>query len=293
MVGKKRDIKTILREFKEYFFILLGIVVAGFGIKGFLIPNGFIDGGITGVSLLVHFLTPISVSILIFAINIPFIFLAAKQVSKVFAIKTFIAIMGLSICLLIVEYPVITSDKLLVSVFGGFLLGSGIGLSMRGGGVLDGTEVLSIYLSKKVSMSVGEILFAINVVIFSFAAFLLSVEVALYSILIYLTASKTMDFIITGVEEYIGLTIISKNSDRIRKRLIGDFKKGVTIYKGKGGYSEEDSRNIDIDIIYTIVTRFEVSRIKSEIKSMDPSAFIIEQSLNEVSGGVVKKRPFQ
>jgi uncharacterized membrane-anchored protein YitT (DUF2179 family) len=285
--------KAGMRAFKEYFFILLGITITGFGLKGFLIPNGFIDGGVTGISLLIHFLTPIPVSILIFVINLPFILLAAKQVNKLFAIKTFIAVLGLSICLWIVDYPVITSDKLLISVFGGFLLGAGIGLSVRGGSVLDGTEVLSVYLSRKLSMSVGEILFLVNIIIFSFAAVLLSIEVALYSILIYLTAFKTLDFIVTGIEEYIGIVIISEKSKEIRKKLIHDLKKGVTIYKGKGGYSEDDSRALDIDILYTVVTRIEVSRVKNEIKLIDPSALIIEQGLSDVSGGRVKKRPLQ
>lgn len=290
MRKKGEGFKITLRDFKEYFFILAGIIITGFGLKGFLIPNGFIDGGVTGISLLIHFLTPIPVSILIFVINLPFIFLAAKQVSKPFAIKTFIAVLGLSLCLWLVEYPVITSDKLLISVFGGFLLGAGIGLSVRGGSVLDGTEVLSVYLGKKFSMSVGEILFLVNIFIFLFAAILLSIEVALYSILIYLTAFKTLDFIITGIEEYIGITIISEKSKEIRKKLVNDLKKGVTIYKGKGGYSEEDSRNLDIDILYTVVTRIEVSRIKNEIKLIDPSALVMEQGLNDVSGGMVKKR---
>lgn len=292
MMGEKKEVvKSFFLSVKEYFFIILGILAAGFGLKGFLIPSGLIDGGITGVSLLIHFLSSVSVSLLIFVINIPFIFLAFKQVGKTFAIKTSIAITGLAILLLFVEFPIITSDRLLVAVFGGFFLGAGIGLSMRGGGVLDGTEVLSVYLSKKINLSVGEVLFGINVVIFAFAAFFLSVETALYSILIYLTASKTMDFIITGIEEYIGISVISKKSNEIRKSLINDFKKGVTIYKGKGGYSEGDPNHTDIDIIYTILTRFEVTRIKGVIKKIDPSALIIEQGLNEVSGGRVKQRP--
>ncbi|PJE81258.1 hypothetical protein COU58_03435 [Candidatus Pacearchaeota archaeon CG10_big_fil_rev_8_21_14_0_10_32_42] len=278
------------RSFKEYFLIILGIVVAGFGLKGFLIPNGFIDGGVTGISLLIHFITPIPVEILILIINLPFIFLAAKQISKNFALKTFVAIVGLSLCLWLIDYPLITTDKLLISIFGGFFLGAGIGLSVRGGSVLDGTEVISLYLSKKWSVSVGEILFLINIIIFSFAAVLLGIESALYSILVYLTAFKTLDFIVIGIEEYIGITIISEKSKEIRKILTRDLKKGVTVYKGEGGYSEEDSRSLGLDILYTIITRMEVSRVKGEIKSIDPSALIIEQSLNDVSGGRVKKR---
>ena len=213
----KRIYNFILMLIKEFFFIILGILIAGFGLKSFLIPNGFIDGGITGISLLISFLTPISVSILIFILNIPFMFLANKHIGKTFAIKTFLAISGLSLSLIFIQYPVITPDKLLVAVFGGFLLGAGVGLAVRGGSVLDGTEVLSIYLNKKTGWSIGEIIFIINVIIFSFAASLLGIEAALYSILTYLAASKTIDFFVQGIEEYIGITVISKKSDELKK----------------------------------------------------------------------------
>jgi uncharacterized membrane-anchored protein YitT (DUF2179 family) len=286
----KRVYNLILMFLKEFALIILGIFVAGFGLKSFLIPNGFIDGGVTGISLLVSFLTPVSVSILIFILNIPFMFLARKQVGNIFAIKTFLAISGLSLCLVFVQYPVITSDKLLVAVFGGFLLGAGVGLAVRGGSVLDGTEVLSVYLSKKVGLSIGEVIFIINIIIFSFAAFLLGIEAALYSVLTYLAASKTIDFFVQGIEEYIGITVISKKSEEIRNKLIKDFGKGVTIYNGKSGYLG-DSKN-EIDILFTFVTRLEVIKIKQEIILIDPEAVIIEQGIKEVRGGIVKKRPF-
>ncbi|MEK6757987.1 MAG: YitT family protein, partial [Nanoarchaeota archaeon] len=225
-----------------------------------------------------------------FLIILPFIFLAKKQIGKNFAFKTFLAVLGLSLSLLIINYPVITSDKLLVSIFGGFFLGAGIGLSVRGGSVLDGTEVLSIYLSRKVNMSIGEIIFLINLVIFSFAAIFLGIEPALYSILIYLSASKTVDFIIVGIEEYIGITVISDKSEEIRKKLTKSLGKGVTIYKGRKGFSEP-TESKDIDVIFTVVTRLEVLKIKHEIISIDPSAVIIEHSINEARGGLLKKRP--
>ncbi len=285
----KRVYNFILMLIKEFFSIVLGIFVAGFGLKSFLIPNGFIDGGITGISLLISFLTPISVSILIFILNIPFMFLANKQVGRTFAIKTFLAILGLSLCLIFVQYPVITSDKLLVAVFGGFLLGAGVGLAVRGGSVLDGTEVLSVYLNKKIGLSIGEIIFIINIIIFSFAAFILGIEAALYSILTYLAASKTIDFFVQGIEEYIGITIISNKSREIRKKLIKEFGKGITIFKGKSGYSDESEK--DIDILYTFVTRLEVTKIKQGIILVDPDAVIIEQGIKEVRGGIIKKRP--
>lgn len=285
----KRVYNLVWMLLKEFFLVIVGVLVAGFGLKSFLIPNGFIDGGITGISLLVSFLTPISVSILLFVLNLPFIFLARKQVGNSFAIKTFLAISGLSLCLIFIQYPVMTSDKLLVAIFGGFLLGAGVGLAIRGGGVLDGTEVLSVYLNKKIGLSIGEIIFMINVIIFSFAAFLLGIEAALYSILTYLAASKTIDFFVQGIEEYIGVTVISRKSEEIRKKLTKDFGKGVTIYNGKSGYSEDAKK--EMDILFTFVTRLEVGKIKQEIILIDPGAVIIEQGIKEVRGGIIKKRP--
>mgnify|MGYP001559095854 FL=1 len=272
---------------KEFFLLILGVFVAGFGLKSFLIPAGFIDGGVTGISLLISFITPISISLLIFILNIPFMFLARRQVGKIFAFKTFLAILWLALVLLFVNYPIVTDDKLLVSIFGGFLLGAGIGLAVRGGGVLDGTEVLSIYLSRKIGLSVGEIIFAINLVIFSFAAYLLSIEAALYSVLTYLIASKTVDFFIQGIEEYIGVTVISNKSEEIRKKLAEDLGKGITIYKGRSGYAGKK----EIDILFLVVTRLEVVKIKQEIINIDSSAVIIEQGIKEVRGGIIKKRP--
>ena len=272
---------------KEYFMILFGVGVAGFGLQGFLIPNGFIDGGITGIALLLSFLTPFSASLFIFLLNIPFMFLAKNQIGKTFAIKTFLAILGLSMGLILIDYPVITSDKLLVAIFGGFFVGAGLGLSIRGGSVLDGTEVLSVFLSKKINLTVGEIIFLINVIIFAFAVALLGVEKALYSIITYLIAAKTVDFFIQGIEEYIGITVISDKSEEIRKKLVSELGKGVTIYKGKRGYRDEK----DIDIIFTVVTRLEALKVRNQIISIDPNAVIIEHGIKEARGGVIKKRP--
>ena len=285
----KRVFNFVLSLIKESLLIVLGVLAAGFGLKGFLVPNGFIDGGITGVSLLISHLTPISISLLIFVLNVPFMLLAKKQFGKIFAIKTFLAILGLSLCLIFIDYPTVTSDKLLVAVFGGFLLGAGIGLSVRGGGVLDGTEVLSVFLSKKVGLSVGEIIFVMNIFIFSFAAFLLGIEAALYSVLTYLVASKTVDFFIQGIEEYIGITVISEKSEEIRKKLVIGLGKGVTVYRGKSGYF--DAAEKERDILFVYVTRLEVIRIKQEIISIDPNVVIIEQGIQEVRGGIVKRRP--
>jgi uncharacterized membrane-anchored protein YitT (DUF2179 family) len=288
MPNKKRAGVITFNIFKEFFLILIGILSAGFGLKGFLIPSGFIDGGVTGISLLIHFLTPINLSLLIFIINLPFIFLARKQIGKIFAIKTFFAIVVLSLSLLWINYPIITMDKILVAIFGGFLLGAGIGLSVRGGSVLDGTEILSVYLNRKTGFSIGEIVFFINVIIFSFAAIFLGMEVALYSILTYLVASKSIDLISHGMEEYTGLTIISDKNKEIRKKLF-EFGNGVTIYKGNKGYANEKDKK-EIDILFTIVTRLEIFKIKKAIQIIDPNALIIEDNISDIEGGFIKKR---
>ena len=187
---------------RDAFLILLGIASAGFGLKGFLIPNSFIDGGVTGISLLTEQVTGISLLILLVIINLPFIIVGYSQISRAFAIKSIAAIVGLAFAVYFIPYPVITTDKLLIAIFGGFFLGLGIGLSMRGGAVIDGTEVLAVSLSKRTGLTIGDIILIFNTIIFMFGAYILSVEIALYAILTYLAASRTVDFIIEGVEEY-------------------------------------------------------------------------------------------
>jgi len=278
---------------KDFFFIVLGIIFAGFGLKGFLLPNGFIDGGVTGISLLTKFMTGYPLPILIVVINIPFIVLGYFQISKSFVIKSIIAIGGLAIALIVINYPVITSDKLLIAVFGGFFLGAGIGLAIRGGAVLDGTEVLAIYLGRKLGMTIGDLILIFNIFIFSTAAYLLSMETALYSILTYLAASKTVNFVIEGVEEYIGVTIISLHSDEIREMIIEKMGRGVTIYQGKKGYGRRSEDMNNMNIIYSVITRLEIARLQTEIQTIDPNAFIVMTSVKDLKGGMIKKRQFK
>lgn len=272
-------------------FILLGVGLASFGLKGFLLPNHFIDGGITGISLLTYQLTGIPVSIWIIAFNTPFIFMGAKQISKSFAIKTTFAILALAGVIYFIDFPVITDDKLLISIFGGFFLGSGIGLAIRGGCVIDGTEILAVYINRKSILSMGDIILLINVLIFIVAAFILNIETALYSILTYLSASKTVDFIIQGIEEYTGVTIISSKSAQIREAITQKLGRGVTIYKGERGLSNSQFKNKDIDIIFTVVTRLEVSKLKEEIELIDHKAFIVMSTISDTKGGIIKPRP--
>jgi uncharacterized membrane-anchored protein YitT (DUF2179 family) len=274
----------------DIILITAGIFSAGFGLKAFLLPNNFIDGGATGISLLISELSGINLSLLLILINIPFILLGYNIIGKQFAIKTGLAIIGLSVFVAFIPYPQVTSDKLLVAVFGGFFLGSGIGLAVRGGAVIDGTEVLAIALSKRTGLTIGDVILSINVLIFSLAAWLLSIETAMYAMLTYLSASKTVDFIIEGIEEYIGVTIISTKADKIRQMITLKLGRGITVYKGERGFGKSGEKMYDMQIIYTIITRLEISKLKLEIEKIDPNAFVVMNSVKDMKGGMIKKR---
>jgi uncharacterized membrane-anchored protein YitT (DUF2179 family) len=287
---RSRNLFYLRVRFGRAILIALGVLLAAFGLKGFLVPNHFIDGGITGVSLLTAQLTGIPVSLWLILFNSPFIYLGFKQISYGFAAKTALAIMSLALVIYFVEFPVITNDKLLISIFGGFFLGSGIGLAIRGGAVIDGTEILAVYINRKSVLSMGDIILLINVVIFIFAAFILDIETALYSILTYLSASKTVDFIIQGIEEYTGVTIISNKSRAVKEMITSQLGRGVTLYKGEKGFGDE-FKNKDIDIIFTVVTRLELSKLKNEVERIDHKAFMVMNPINDTKGGMIKKRP--
>ncbi|MFH6769982.1 YitT family protein [Gaetbulibacter aquiaggeris] len=277
---------------KDYIYVIIGVFAAGFGLKGFLLPNHFIDGGATGISLLLRNITNIDLSYLLIFVNIPFLILASKTINLKFAIRSIIAISLLAIVVHYIDYPIITEDKLLIAVFGGFFLGLGIGMSMRGGSVIDGTEVLAIYLSRKLSLTVGDVLLLINIIIFSFGAYVLSIETALYAILTYLAAAKTVDFVVDGVEEYVGVTIISNHHEAMRMMLIEKLRRACTIYAGKGGYGAHGN-SYDKDIIYTVVTRLEIAKLQTEIDKIDKNAFVTMGTVKDLKGGMIKRKPMQ
>jgi uncharacterized membrane-anchored protein YitT (DUF2179 family) len=285
--------RSIWIGIRSVLFMMVGVASAAFGLEGFLIPNGFVDGGVTGISMLTSRQTGISLSILLLLINLPFLVLGWKQVSAGFAIKSILSITALALVVAFVHFPVMTHDKLLVAVFGGFFLGAGIGLTIRGGAVIDGTEILAIFLSRKRSLSVGDFILIFNIIIFSVAAYLLSVEVALYSILTYMSASKTVDFTLDGIEEFTGITIISTHSDEIAKMIKEKLRRGLTIYSGKRGYGKSGEKFDNMDIIFTVITRLEISRLAAEVEKIDPNAFIVMQSIKDTRGGMVKKRPLK
>ena len=276
---------------RDGFLIILGILSASFGLKGFLLPNSFIDGGVTGISLIVAKLTDLPLSILLIAINLPFIIMAFSTIGRQFALRSIVAIMMLAVTVHFVPFPIITDDKLLIAVFGGFFLGMGIGLAMRGGAVIDGTEVLAVFISKKTALTIGDIILIFNIMIFGVAAYVFTVEIALYAILTYLTASKTVDFVVSGIEEYVGVTIISEKNEEIRLAIIERLGRGCTLYTGKRGYAQRGEILKDTVIVYTLLTRLELSKLHAEVEAIDKDAFIIMHSIIDAKGGMIKKRP--
>ncbi len=296
----KKQIVPLVRKFqvelshavKEYIFIILGVFSAGFGLKGFLLPNKFIDGGATGISLLLENVTTLKLGLLLVLVNLPFLILASRTINPKFALKSIAAIALLAIVVHFVDYPTVTEDKLLIAVFGGFFLGLGIGMSMRGGSVIDGTEVLAIFLSRKLSLTIGDVLLLINIIIFSVGAYILSIEIALYAILTYLAAAKTVDFVVDGVEEYVGVTIISNKHEDLRIMLTEKLRRACTIYAGKGGFGTQ-GKSYDKDIIYTVVTRLELAKLQTEIDKIDRNAFIIMGIVKDLKGGMIKKKPMK
>jgi uncharacterized membrane-anchored protein YitT (DUF2179 family) len=277
------------REATNAALIILGILSAGFGLKGFLLSSKFIDGGVTGVSMLISNVLGFPLSVLILLINLPFIALGYRQVGHKFALRSALAIAGLSICLAFVKYPDVTPDKLLTAVFGGFFIGAGIGLAIRGGAVLDGTEVAALLVSKGSSLlRVGDVILILNIFIFSAAAFFLGIESALYSILTYFAASKMVDFLIHGIEEYTAVIIVSEQSEQIRQAIIRVLGRGVTVYKGRRGWTDAEQ-----DILFCVVTRLEIGRVKTVAQEIDEAAFIVVHPLADAEGGVLKKASLQ
>lgn len=268
----------------------VGHSFGGHGVEGILLPRRFIDGGVTGISMLLSDVLGFPLAILILVINLPFIALGYRQIGRKFAVKSALAIAGLSICLALIKYPDVTPDKLLTAVFGGFFIGAGIGLAIRGGAVLDGTEIAALLVSRKSHLlKVGDVILILNIFIFLAAAFFLGVESALYSILTYAAASKTIDFLLHGIEEYTAITIISLKNEEVKEAIIHRLHRGVTVYRGQGGMGSKGAVDSELEILYCVVTRLEIGSIKNVIREIDPTAFITTHSLSDVEGGLIKK----
>ena len=283
----------IFKEIKNYVLILIAILSAGMGIKGYLLSSRFIDGGVTGISMLLNNILGYPLAILIPLINLPFIILGYHQMGSRFAVRSCVAIAGLALCIAFMPYPNVTPDKLLTAVFGGFFLGVGIGLAIRAEAVLDGTEIAALLVSKYSSiLKVADVILILNVLIFATAAFFLGVESASYSILTYFAASRTIEFLLYGLEEYTGVTIISSHSNEVRLMIINKMGRGVTVYKGKRGYGRHGETG-DIDIIYSVITRLELNKLNTEIEKIDREAFVVMNGVKDTKGGMIKKRPLK
>ena len=277
----------ILKLISEYGQIALGIVLASIGLKAFLLPNGFLDGGVTGIALLVSSQFNINISILLIVFSIPFLILGYYTVSKRIVIKSIISIIGLALFIHFENFDTITEDKLLISIFGGLFLGAGIGIAIRNGSVLDGSEILGIYLNDKFGFSIGQVILLFNIILFSITAYLISVEVALYSILTYIVTAKVTDLIIEGFEDFIGVTIVSKEYLKIKVAIIKELGTGLTTYKGSKGFGNQGEQE-GFDIIHTIINRIDIKKMHRIIDKIDENAFIIEFDVNNVKGGVLR-----
>ncbi|OUJ74109.1 hypothetical protein BXP70_10220 [Hymenobacter crusticola] len=277
---------------KNIGLVVLGILCAATGLKSFLLSSHFIDGGVTGISMLLAQIMGVPLALLLLVINLPFLALGYRQIGRGFALKSAAAIGGLSITVALVPFPDITPDLLLTAVFGGLFIGAGIGLAMRGGAVLDGTEIAALLISKHSPLlKVSDVILLLNVFIFGAAAFFLGTQAALYSILTYVAASKALDFLLNGLEQYTGVTIVSEHSEAIRQTITQELGRGVTIYQGKRGYGKRGEQQEARDIVFTVVTRLELPQLRTTVRRIDPHAFLIQQSIDDAEGGMVKKRP--
>lgn len=278
---------------QDAFFIIFGVILSSFAINFFLLPNQLIDGGVTGIYLLIQGTRHVS-SLLIIPLNIPFILLSYFTVSKRFALLTFVSVILLGACMYFFHSFHIqdfSGDKLLMSIFGGVFLGMGIGFVMRAGAALDGIEVLALYTLKKTSFTITEIILGINIIIFSIAAYVFSIETALYSVLTYFAATRTIDYVVEGIRAYTGVTIISGKSEAIKYELVNNLGRGITVYKGERGFLPGKFEiSSECDIIFTVITRLELRKLKNLVYEVDPKAFVFANTIKEAAGGVINRR---
>lgn len=282
---------TISELIQDAFFMVCGVILAAFALKGFLVPNHFFDGGITGLSLLVHEIYHFNLAIVIILFNLPLIIISYYSVGKSFSVKTFLSVILLGVALILVPDYALTEDKLLISIFGGVFLGGGVGLVMRAGAALDGIEVLALYTLKKTSFTITEIIMGINIFIFTIAAMRFGIETALYSCLTYFAATRCIDYVVEGLQAYTGVTIISRESEAIKYELVNKLGRGITVYKGERGFLPGNfDVSTDCDIIFTVISRLELRKLNNLVHDVDPKAFVFANTIKEASGGIIKRR---
>ncbi len=277
--------------FKDYFRIIVGVILAGIGLKGFLVPNQFIDGGNTGIALLLRQEFGLNLSLGLILLNLPFVFIGYFMIGQKFAIRTIISLVLLGLLILFVPIPGMTDDKLLIAIFGGAFLGTGTGLVMRSGAAIDGIEVLALYTLRKTSFNMTEIIMGINILIFMIAAFIFGPEKALYSILTYIAATRCIDYIVEGLHAYTGVTIISSKSQEIKFEIVNTLGRAITVYKGERGFLPGQFEvSTDVDIVFTIINRLELRKLNNLVYNIDPKAFMYSNIIKDASGGVIKLR---
>lgn len=285
---KKANIKEIIADI---LLNVVGVLMAAFALKYFLVPNQFFDGGITGLSLLIHEIYHLDLSLLIIVFNLPLILLGYFILGKNFAIRILVSILLFGVFLYLIPLHALTDDKLLIAIFGGIFLGIGIGLVMRAGAALDGIEVLALYTLKRTSFTITEIILGLNILIFSVAAFVFGIETSLYSILTYFAATRTIDYVVEGIQAYTGVTIISGKSEAIKYELVNNLGRGITVYKGERGFLPGKFEvSTDCDIIFTVITRMEMRKLKNLVYDVDPHAFVFASTIKEAAGGILNRR---
>lgn len=266
--------------------IFVGAAFVSVGLEIFLVPNKIIDGGIVGISIITAHLTDKPLGLFLVLLNIPFLFIGYKQIGKTFALSTLYAVLLMSLGTWLL-HPVkpLTLDPLLAAVFGGIILGIGVGMVIRSGGSLDGTEILAILFSKKTPFSVGEVVMFFNFFILSSAGFVFGWDHAMYSLIAYYIAFKMIDLTIEGFDESRSVWIISDNSREIGEAIISRLGRGVTFLQGEGGFSGGNKR-----VIFCVINRLEEAKLKSIVEELDKSAFLAVGNIHDVKGGRFKKK---
>ncbi len=276
------------KQISEFFQIGFGVLLASLGLKMFLLPNGFLDGGVTGIAILLSELYDLNISVILVAVSLPFLVMSWFTLSRRITIKSILAIISLAVMVHFENFTSVTDDKLLISIFGGLFLGAGIGLTIKNGAVLDGSEVLGIFANKNFGFSIGKVVLCFNLILFSITAISISLETAMYSTLTFLVTAKIIDLTIEGFEDYVGLMIISDKPEVIEKDLVEVIKTGTTLYGGSSGFGKRGARK-ESDIIHTVINRIDIRRTYNLIDGIDKNAFIIEFDVNNIKGGIRKE----
>ncbi len=282
---RKRPPRTWTMYLKKLFGLVVGAIIASIGLEIFLVPNAVIDGGVVGLAIMAGALTGQEYGLFLVLFNIPFIYLGYKQIGKDFAISTAVAILLLSVWTAYFKpLPELTDDLFLATIFGGILDGIGVGIIMRFGGSLDGTEVVAIIADKKSVFSVGEVVMFINLFIFAAAGFLFDWERAMYSVIAYYVISQTIDVVIKGIEQSYSVMIVTNQPDEIGQAIMTELGRGITILYGEGGYRKEKRK-----VLYAVVTRLEIDRVKDIVLDVDKAAFVTINQVNDIVGGRFRK----